>query len=180
MTFRILLFLTISLLLLPGDGALQAQTELDQVSYAVEVMKGHNFSVLTMGVLASTSVSDADLQLIQQLQVAPPRQMRLLVTRSNFISDVYRDFTFLVREKQVNAILVWPGDLGADESFQKKICQMSQRMKVPVVGLQPGWVENGAILEFDQASGTVHINAKACEVMGYVPAELEGVNLAQH
>ncbi len=170
-------------MVLLGLTTVFAQDELSRVESAITSIKGHNFRVLNLGVLANSGLSERDLSALRKIQTAPPRQMRVLVTQSDFVGDVYRDFTFLTREKQVNAVLVWPSDLGSNPKFQKKICQMSKRMKIPVIALQPGWVEQGAILQFieEKGSTTVHVNEKSCEIMHYsVPAEIQAIRLAMN
>ena len=163
-------------------SSLFGKNSLESVSKTIEGLKTQNWSILTLGVLASEDLSPEDIAALQAMQTAQPRQMRIYVTQSDFIRDVYRDFTFLAQKKQVNAVLIWPSELGNDETFQTKICQISKRMKIPIVALQDGWIEKGALLQFDNVSAqpNIEVNQKVCEIMNYIPNEVAGFSLTMH
>ncbi len=164
------------LLLILMSSFLYGGDELESVKSAIIAVKTQNFYVQTLGVLVAGSLSSEDVAALQAIQTAVPRQMRIFVTQNDFIKDVYRDFTFLAKDKQVNAILIWPNSGAADPEFQSKICMMSKRMKVPVIGLQNGWLENGAILQVDAGTSppSVLVNQRVCEIMNYTANEING------
>lgn len=85
---------------------------------------------------------------LTQLQTAPPRQMHIFVTQSDFILDMYRDFTCLETDLGVDVIIIYPAGIARDTDFIKKICMMSRRKKVPVVAMEDAWIDSGAMLVF--------------------------------
>jgi len=152
---------------------------IQQVIHAIDAIKTQNFYVQTMGILVAGELSDDDIAELQTLQTKRPRHMRILVTQNGLIRDVYSDFTYLAKTKEVDAILIWPSDVWQDPVFQKKVCQMSMRSKVPVIGLQPGWVTQGALLEFDIDKGTFNllVNENICRIYNYVPTSIQGYSI---
>jgi hypothetical protein len=137
------------------------------VEKVIEELKKQNFFIFTLGIL-SDGLDEATVKKITDLQFAPPRQMQLFITQSAFIQDIYNDFTFLVRNKQVNAVLVWPSKTWDNKDFISKTAKMSQRLRVPIIAMQEGWLEEGAMLYFtDPASPKMIVNDKVAEVFKY-------------
>ena len=116
--------LLLFLFLLPF--ALQAQdAKYVNIETVVDELKKQNFFIFTLGIL-SDGLDETTVKKITDLQFAPPRQMQIFITQSAFIQDIYNDFTYLVRNKQVNAVLVWPSNTWDNKDFISKTAKMSQ------------------------------------------------------
>jgi ABC-type uncharacterized transport system substrate-binding protein len=151
----------------------------NNVLSSIKALKIQNFFIQKLGVLVAGELSASEIQALENIQKDEPRQMRIFVTQSDLVSDVFKDFTFLARAQKVDAILVWPNEVWRQESFQTKICQMSMRTKVPVIALQPGWVDKGAILEFDYGLSGANLitNEKVCSIFNYSTNPVKGFML---
>ncbi|MBO8130578.1 MAG: hypothetical protein H0Z29_03550 [Candidatus Marinimicrobia bacterium] len=116
------------------------------VDKVIKTIKQLNFVIITLGIL-SDGLPDNVINRLAQLQTAPPRSMRIYVTQSKLIAgDIFNDFTVLVNEKQCNAIFVWPSEAMSDPFIIKNICKMSKLKKIPLIVMQEGWLENGALI----------------------------------
>lgn len=141
----------------------------DQVPLAdvIASLKSHNFAILELGVL-TTGLSPDQIAELVGVQTKPPRQMKIFATQSTMIYDIYQDFTFLVNEKKVNAIVVLPSMISRDPSFIKKICLMSRQKKIPVIAMESAWVNSDAMLVYtEEPEPTLHVNQKVQELMKY-------------
>ncbi|MCF7802302.1 MAG: hypothetical protein K9N34_09835 [Candidatus Marinimicrobia bacterium] len=149
-----------------GGNNLQAQ---DAVTLAnvIASLKSHNFMILQVGVLTG-GLSQAEVSELTELQIAPPRQMQILATQSTMIYDMYQDFTYLVNDKQVNAVIIYPSKISRDPSFIKKIGMMSRQKKIPVIAMEDAWVGSGAMLVYTHGeTPTLHVNEQVRAVMKY-------------
>ena len=153
----------------------------DEIPYenAIASIKRFNFVVTTLGVL-SFGIDQDKLDKLYNLQFAMPRQLRILVTQSNMKKELFRDFTFLVNQKDVEAILIWPSEEMEDKNIIKKICTMSKKKKIPIFVMQEGWTEQGAMVEF-KSSGTttVIVNEQVRSYMNFPIAENDYYSLVQ-
>jgi ABC-type uncharacterized transport system substrate-binding protein len=115
------------------------------------------------------------------LQAAPPRSMRIFLTNSKNVWDIQRDFTFLVNDKKVEAIIIWPSPYMDDVSLIKNICNMSKRKKIPIISLVPGWLEHGAVAQIDYDNEIkVTVNEQVRAVMNYpIATETSAYQLVQ-
>lgn len=163
------LILICMLLFVGGQEPVWAQDfPLDKL---IATIKGFNFTTTSIGIL-SEKVSDDVVQQLVSLQTAPPRSLRIYLTQSNVIWEVFDDFTFLVNNKKVDAIVIWPADMMNDPSTIKKICTMSKRKKIPVIALQPEWLAVGATAYIEFNAGVqVHVNEQIRSILNYPIAE---------
>ncbi len=171
-----LILLGAMLLLSPMTQYAQGQ-DID-VDNVITAIKHFNFKTMKLGIL-TTGISNHTVRQLQELQTAMPRSLEIFATQSTEATSVYRDFTFLINDKQVDAILVWPSpDLQSDITISK-ICTMSKHKKVPVIVLQEGWLEHGAVAYIYQDGGKITVagNSLVQDVMGYPIAENDFYNL---
>ena len=172
----------IVLLILLLSNVSADEKSLTEVLEAIKAVKSQNFYVQKLGILVAGSLTPGEIQQLQEIQTSKPRQMAIFVTQNEMVQDVYRDFTFLAKSKQVDAILVWPTEVWSDAGLRAKICQMSMRTMVPVVGMQAGWVERGAMLQFelDVGASAIIANQKVCAIFNYVPGGVAGYTVLAH
>lgn len=157
---------------------IQAQDEIPYEN-SIASIKRFNFVVTTLGIL-SFGIDQDILDKLYNLQFAMPRQLRILVTQSKMKKELFRDFTFLVNQQNVEAILIWPSEDMDDKNIIKKICTMSKKKKIPIFVMQGGWTEQGAMVEF-KSSGTttVEINEQVRSFMNFPIAENDYYLLVQ-
>lgn len=90
------------------------------------------------------------------------------MTQSQFAGDIFNDFTTLVNEKKVNAILIWPSKTMADEFVIKNICKMSKLKRIPIFVMQEGWLERGAMVYFkDLSTMEIVVNEQVRQVLNF-------------
>lgn len=153
-------------LIFMGGNNLQAQNTVT-LENVITSLKNHNFMILQVGVLTG-GLSKNEVSELTQLQVTPPRQMRIFATQSLMIYDMYKDFTYLVNEKQVNAIIIYPSRVSSDPSFIKKICMMSRQKKIPLIAMEEAWVGSDAMLVYtDGETPMLHVNEKVRALIKY-------------
>lgn len=176
--FNLFYFTFLIILIITFPVIIQAQ---DDIPYedSIASIKRFNFVVTTLGVL-SFGIDQDKLDKLYNLQFAMPRQLRILVTQSNMKKELFRDFTFLVNQKDVEAILIWPSEEMEDKNIIKKICTMSKKKKIPIFVMQEGWTEQGAMVEF-KSSGTttVIVNEQVRSYMNFPIAENDYYSLVQ-
>ena len=159
----VILFLSVITL---NNGKLLAQND-EFLGQVIASLKSHNFAILQAGIL-TTGITTTEAEALVSIQTQPPRQMRIFATQSNMIYDIYQDFTFLVNEKKVNAIIVYPSHVSKDPSFIKKISMMSRQKKIPVIAMEDSWVNSDAMLVYTQSpEPTLHVNEKVRALMKY-------------
>ena len=152
--------------ILIGGNSLQAKDAVT-LENVISSLKSHNFMILQIGVLTG-GLSQFEVSELTKFQVAPPRQMRIFATQSSMIYDMYQDFTYLVNEKQVNAVIIYPSSVSRDPSFIKKICMMSRQKKIPVIAMEDDWVGSDAMLVYtDGDTPTLHVNEQVRALMNY-------------
>jgi ABC-type uncharacterized transport system substrate-binding protein len=148
-----------------------AQEDTVPISKVIESIKNNNFTVFTVGILSDGIPQDVINDLVR-LQTAPPRQMKIYLTQSYLMKDIFYDFTYLINDKKAQAIIIWPSKLMKDESMMKKISTMSKRKKIPVIALQESWLEYGAMMYIKNPDDlTLVVNEKIREYMNYPIAE---------
>ncbi len=176
--FNLFLFTFLIILIITYPVVIQAQDEIPYEN-SIASIKRFNFVVTTLGVL-SFGIDQNELDKLYDLQFAMPRQLRILVTQSKMKQELFRDFTFLVNQKNVEAILIWPSEDMEDKNIIKKICTMSKKKKIPIFVMQGGWTEQGAMVEF-KSSGTttVVVNEQVRLYMNFPIAENEYYLLVQ-
>jgi len=158
---------------------IQAQDEIPYEN-SIASIKRFNFVVTTLGIL-SFGIDQDVLDKLYDLQFAMPRQLRILVTQSQMKKELFRDFTFLVNQKDVEAILIWPSEAMADKNIIKKICTMSKKKKIPIFVMQEGWMEQGAMVEFKlSGTTTVVVNEQVRSYMNFPIAENDYYLLVQN
>ncbi len=134
-------------------------------------IKNFNFVTTTIGIL-SDGVSNNVIKQLTAIQTAPPRALRIYLTQSEVIWKVFDDFMFLINEKGVEAIVIWPSKMMSDVDNIKKICTMSKRKKIPIIALQKGWLEEGATVYINFEDGIkVYVNEAVRSVLNYPIAE---------
>jgi len=171
-----LILLEVMLILSPVAQHVHGQ-DID-VDNVITAIKHFNFKTMKLGIL-TTGISNSTVSQLQELQTAMPRSLEIFATQSTEATGAYKDFTFLVNDKQVDAVLVWPSpDLNSDITVSK-ICTMSKQKKVPVIVLQEGWLEHGAVAYIYQDGGKVTVagNSLVQDVMGYPIADNDFYNL---
>ena len=137
------------------------------IEKVVENLKAFNFGIISAGILTD-GLSNDEIKKIEQLQFAPPRQMKFYVTQSQYMRDIFQDFTYLINEKKVNAIIIWPSKTMTEKSIMKKIGERSKKKKIPLIVMQEGWLEYGAMLYFkDGEKLTIEINEAVRSVIDY-------------
>lgn len=162
------------LILLGGMlGIVPAQDGTSLLPRTLDSIKRHNFVVLSVGIISDRVPADLITRL-NSIQTQPPRQMRIYLTQSDFIGDMYRDFNFLVNDKQVNAIIIWPCPATQDPIMIKKICRMSKMKQIPVIAFSEDWLVNGALMYIkDSDNLTIVVNEAVREQMNYPISENE-------
>ncbi|MBO8183792.1 MAG: hypothetical protein H0Z28_13560 [Archaeoglobus sp.] len=154
------------LLFFMGNVSLYSQADVP-IDKVISCIKKFNFVVLTLGIMSDGLPQDVIARL-SQLQTAPPRSMRIYVTQSQFAGDIFNDFTILVNEKRVNAILIWPSKTMSDGFIIKNICKMSKLKKIPLFVMQDGWLENGALVYFkDFSTMEIVVNEQVRQVLNF-------------
>ena len=139
----------ISAVLMVAFNQANGEETMNQVGRAVLALKKQGFTILTLGVITE-EVGENDLQQLIASQTAPPRQMRIFVTQNQLFQDIFKDFTYLVKGKKVDCVLIWPAESFDNSTFIKKITMMSKHSKVPVIALQDGWMGKGALFFLPQ------------------------------
>lgn len=158
----LLIFFTVS----PSYNQTQDNVPIDRV---IECVKSFNFVVLKAGIL-SDGVSKDVISKLENLRVTPPRSMYIYITQSQFASDIFEDFTTLVNNKEVDVIIIWPSKTMQDKLVIRRICQMSKMKKVPIIALQEGWIEEGAMMyfkNFGEDKVDIVVNETVREVMNF-------------
>lgn len=141
------------------------------VDQVITTIKQFNFVTTSLGIL-SDGVSDGLVKQLTALQTAPPRALRIYLTQSNTIWKIFDDFTFLVNEKAVEAILIWPSKAISDPNDIRKICMMSKKKRIPIIALQKGWLEEGATAYISFDNGVkVYVNEQVRSVLNFPIAE---------
>jgi len=177
-TFNLFNIMIFTILIATNLAVIQAQ---DEIPYrnSIESIKRFNFVVTTLGIL-SFGIDPDKLDKLNKLQFAMPRQLRILVTQSRLGKDVFLDFTFLVNQKGVEAILIWPSADMENASIIKKICTMSKRKKIPIFVMQEGWTDQGAMVEFIfSEKTTVVVNEQVRSYMNFPIADNDYYSLVQ-
>lgn len=176
--FNLLNILFLMILVAIYPVVIQAQDEIPYEN-SIESIKRFSFAVLTLGIL-SFGIDQDKLDKLHDLQFAKPRQLRILVTEARMTRELFRDFTFLVNKKDVEAILIWPSVAMEDKNIIKKICTMSKKKKIPIFVMQEGWTDQGAMVEF-KSSGTrtVVVNEQVRSYMNFPIAENDYYSLVK-
>ena len=126
------------------------------VKEVIDTIKNMNFVTTTLGIV-SNGIPEATVEELTSLQTAMPRQMRIYITESQAAREVFVDFTFLVNDKNVDAVLIWPSEKMNKKSVIKKMCYMSKTKKIPIIALDAGWLDEGAAAVITSNNGTVTV-----------------------
>jgi|GEM_PF-2484337 len=150
------------------------------VKEVINTIKNMNFSTLTLGVI-SNGLSQSTIDQLTALQTELPRHMKIFVTQSKAARDVFVDFTFLVNEKEVDTILIWPSEDLQTQRVIKKICHMSRMKKVPIIALNDSWLEEGAAvyIKTEGSDITVMENSVVTKAMKFTIMEKPNYDIVQ-